>query len=62
MTPRVYLVVVTGLVVTLLACVVGIVALAMSERSIPDVLQNLAIGNLTGLVGLLVRPPTASGV
>jgi FtsH-binding integral membrane protein len=59
MTPRVYLVVVIGLVVTLLACVVGIVALSLAnpQRSIPDVLQNVTIGNLTGLVGLLVRPP-----
>jgi FtsH-binding integral membrane protein len=61
MTPRVYLVVVTGLVVTLLACVVGIVALALQNHTIPDVLQNLAIGNLTGLVGLLVRPPNTTG-
>lgn len=59
MTPRVYLVVVCGLVLTLLVCIIGIVALSLAnpQRSIPDVLQNVTIGNLTGLVGLLVKPP-----
>lgn len=40
----------------LLASLVGIVVLAyaMPARTIPDVLQNVAVGSLTGLVGLLV--------
>lgn len=38
----------------LLLSVVGIVVLAWGGSAIPDVLQNVAIGALTGLVGLLV--------
>jgi hypothetical protein len=45
---------------TLLLSVVGIVLLSFGDfgsgRPIPDVLQNIAIGSLTGLVGLLVQP------
>ena len=39
---------------TLLASLVGIVVLATQGQPIPDVLQNIAVGSLTGLVGLLV--------
>lgn len=45
--------------VTLLVCVVGIIALAMGSgpgRPIPDILQNIASGSLAGLIGLLVNP------
>ena len=47
---------------TLVLAVLGIVALAATgERPIPDVLQNIAVGCLTGLVGLLVPSrPTRS--
>lgn len=40
----------------LLGALVGIIVLAyaMPARTIPDVLQNVAVGSLTGLVGLLV--------
>lgn len=41
----------------LILCVVGIVLLAVNGSTIPDVLQNVAVGSLTGLVGLLVKPP-----
>lgn len=34
-------------------------ALAFDSRPIPDVLQNVVVGCLTGLVGLLVKPPSA---
>jgi hypothetical protein len=40
----------------LVLCVAGIVLLAVLGHPVPDVLQNVAIGSLTGLVGLLVRP------
>jgi hypothetical protein len=40
--------------VTLLTALVGIVVLASQGLGVPDVLQNIAIGALTGLVGLLV--------
>lgn len=43
-----------GLVLTL--CVVGIVVLAYVGNPVPDVLQNIAVGSLTGLVGLLAQP------
>lgn len=34
--------------------VLGIVALAWRGQPVPDVLQNVTVGALTGLVGLLV--------
>lgn len=40
----------------LLVSVLGIVLLATLGHPVPDVLQNVAVGSLTGLVGLLVRP------
>jgi hypothetical protein len=60
MSSRVYLLVVGFVGVCLLACVVGIVVLSLAnpQRTIPDVLQNVTVGSLTGLVGLLVRPPS----
>ena len=39
---------------TLLGSLAGIVVLALNAQPIPDVLQNIAVGALTGLVGLLV--------
>lgn len=42
----------------LLTTIVGIIVLALFDPDpIPDVLQNLAIGSLTGLVGLLAPSP-----
>lgn len=38
----------------LLTSIAGIVALAVLRQPVPDVLQNVAVGCLTGLVGLLV--------
>jgi hypothetical protein len=38
----------------LLCSVIGIVVLAATSHTTPDVLQNIAVGYLTGLVGLLV--------
>lgn len=40
---------------TMMVCVLGIIVLAGFEKPIPDVLQNIAIGTMTGLVGLLVQ-------
>ncbi len=40
--------------VTLLAGLTGIVVLAANGQAVPDVLQNVTVGALTGLVGLLV--------
>lgn len=36
----------------------GIVVLAVVENPVPDVLQNLAVGSLTALAGMLSRPPS----
>lgn len=52
MTPVRLVIVLIGLV--LLLAVGGIIGLATNEQPIPDVLQNVAVGALTGLVGLLV--------
>lgn len=38
--------------------VLGVIVLAVLQHPIPDLLQNVAVGSLTGLVGLLV--PTSS--
>lgn len=43
----------------LLAAVVGIIMLASQEKAIPDVLQNIGVGALTGLVGVLVPSRSA---
>ena len=39
---------------TLLVATGGVILLALNEQAVPDVLQNIAVGALTGLVGLLV--------
>lgn len=39
--------------------VTGIIVLAIQATAIPDVLQNVAVGSLTLLGGLLVRPDKA---
>ena len=41
----------------LLVTVLAIAALAVFQLGVPDVLQNVAVGSLTGLVGLLVPSP-----
>lgn len=46
---------VIGLVLTLAVALIGL--LAYNGQPIPDVLQNVAVGSLTGLVGLLVKSP-----
>lgn len=46
--------VVTALAATLLLALVGIIALAWIGNPIPDVLQNIAVGALTALAGVLV--------
>lgn len=59
--PVTMVVLILGLV--LLGAVLGIIYLAATGHPIPDVLQNIAVGSLTGLVGVLVQPratpPTA---
>lgn len=40
----------------LLLSVGGIIGLALEGKPIPDVLQNVAVGALAGLIGLLARP------
>jgi hypothetical protein len=43
----------------LLIGVLGIVWLATQGQPVPDVLQNITVGALTGLVGLLVPSRTS---
>lgn len=52
MTPTRLVILLVGLV--LVIAVLGIVLLAVNTQPVPDVLQNIAVGALTGLVGLLV--------
>lgn len=49
--------VVAAVALALVLAIVGIVALALQGLPIPDVLQNIAVGSLTGLVGLLAPTP-----
>jgi hypothetical protein len=42
----------------LLTSVAGIIALSATNHPTPDVLQNIAVGSLTGLVGVLVPTRT----
>lgn len=60
MNHRLYMLVVGFVGLCLILCVVGIVLLSLAnpQRTVPDVLQNVTVGSLTGLVGLLVRPPS----
>lgn len=53
-TPPIRLVVLI-LGAVLLLSVAGVIALAITSVPVPDVLQNIAVGTLTGLVGLLVQ-------
>ena len=57
MNPRTYAAAVYLIGAALILSVLGIVVLAWdTNRAIPDVLQNIAIGSLTGLAGLLSAP------
>lgn len=56
MNPRTILVAVMLVGATLLLSVVGIIALALTAHPVPDVLQNVAVGSMTGLLGLLAMP------
>jgi hypothetical protein len=51
-TPARLVIAILGLV--LLTAVDGIIWLTAQGHPVPDVLQNVAVGSLTGLVGLLV--------
>ena len=42
--------------ILVLTDLIGIIVLAMSAHTIPDVLPNIAVAGVTGMVGLLVRP------
>lgn len=56
MSPRTVLVAVLLVGLTLLLSVVGIIVLAVNAQPVPDVLQNVAVGSMTGLLGLLAVP------
>lgn len=49
--------VILTLAASLLMCIAGFITLAVLERTIPDVLQGLALATLTGITGLLARHP-----
>ena len=56
---RIFLAVVLFLGGTLMLSVGGIVLLAAYERQVPGILENIAVGCLTGLAGLLARGPSS---
>lgn len=43
---------------TLVVTVVGIAVLAGLDKAVPGILENVAVGCLTGLAGLLARGPS----
>lgn len=47
--------VIAGLAGTLVLCVAGIIALAVLERAVPDVLSNVTVGTLGALAAMLAR-------
>ena len=53
--PKIIRAVVYGLVGLALTALVGIVALAGFARPIPDVLQNIAVGSMTAVAGILSK-------
>lgn len=55
---RIFLAVVLFLGGTLLASVAAIAVLAGTGSPIPGILENVAVGCLTGLAGLLARGPS----
>ena len=44
--------------VALLGCIGGIIFLAATDDTVPDILQNIASGVVAGLIGLLVKTPS----
>lgn len=48
--------VIAALTAVLLLAVAGIIYLTARGLATPDVLQNIAVGALTALAGILVRP------
>lgn len=52
--------VILAVALALVLCIVGIIVLAVLGHPIPDVLQNIGVGSLTGLVGLLAPTGKAS--
>lgn len=61
MSPRTVLVAVLLVGATLILSVVGIIVLAVQAQPVPDVLQNVAVGSMTGLLGLLAVPRDSAG-
>lgn len=57
-TPLRYVIV--ALAAVLLLAVGGIIYLTAAGLTTPDVLQNVAVGALTALAGILVRPSRAN--
>lgn len=55
---RIFLAVVLFLGATLLATAVAIAALAFFDKTTPGILENLVVGCLTGLAGLLAKGPS----
>lgn len=51
-----YNLVVKFLGLVLLILVVGIIAIVLLDRTVPDALVNLAVADLGGLTGILARP------
>jgi VIT1/CCC1 family predicted Fe2+/Mn2+ transporter len=45
---------------TLIIGVAMIGWLSANQQPVPDVLQNVTIGALTGLLGLLIKPPAGT--
>jgi hypothetical protein len=54
---RIFLSVVLFLGASLLLTLLGIAVLAGLDKSVPGILENIAVGCLTGLAGLLAKGP-----
>lgn len=54
MSPRLTAIVVASVAALGILSVLGVIVLAIVQHPIPDLLQNVAVGSLTGLVGQLL--------
>jgi hypothetical protein len=57
MSQKTYNLVVFTLGATLALCVLSIAVLAGLDKAIPGILENVTVGCLTGLAGIVTRPP-----
>lgn len=54
-------IVVICVAIAALACIGGVIGLALAQEPVPNILETLAVASLTGLVGLLAKTSSGAG-